>query len=50
MGKGGWSGDGREYDPIQRASAIEVVQCRRTTWFGLLLRVSVFFFFALYIY
>lgn len=46
----GWSGDWREYDPIQRDSAIEVVQWRRTPWFGLLLLVSVFFFLALDIY
>lgn len=48
IGKGGWSGDGREYDPIQSAFSIEVVQCRRTTWFGYC--YSLVFFLALYIY
>lgn len=47
----GWSGDGREYHLIQRDSLIEVVQCRRTTWFGYCYSlVFFFFFFALYIY
>lgn len=48
--KGGCSGDGREYDPIQRASSIEVVQCRRITWFGYCYALVFFFFFAWDIY
>lgn len=46
IGKGGCRGDGRECDPIQRASAIEVVQCRRTTWFGYCYSLVFFSFFA----
>lgn len=40
----GCGGDGRECDPIQRASSIEVVQCRRTTWFGYCHALVYFFF------
>lgn len=43
----GWSGDGREYDPMQRAFSIEVVQCRRTTWFGYCYALVFLFFFLL---
>lgn len=32
---------------IQRAFSIEVVQCRRTTWFGYCYSLVFFFFFAL---